>query len=39
MLRIVPKYNRMFYRCFTTKQRMVKHLWILYFNREKYDNN
>ena len=28
MLQIVPNYNEMFYRCFTTKQRRVKHLWI-----------
>ena len=28
MLRIVPNHNEMFYRCFTTKQRRVKHLWI-----------
>ena len=28
MLRIVPIFNEMFYFCFTTKQRRVKHLWI-----------
>ena len=28
MLRNVPIFNEMFYRCFTIKQRMVKHLEI-----------
>lgn len=28
MLQIVPNYNEMFYRCFTSKQRRVKHLAI-----------
>lgn len=28
MLRNVPIFNEMFYHCFTTKQRMVKHLAI-----------
>ena len=28
MLRNVPIFNEMFYRCFTTKQRRVKHLAI-----------
>ena len=39
MLQIVPNYNEMFYRCFTTKQRRVKHLWILDLIQEKYDND
>ena len=30
MLRIVPIFNEMFYFCFTTKQRMVKHLGLMY---------
>ena len=29
MLRNVPIFNEMFYRCFTSKQRKVKHFWIL----------
>lgn len=29
MLRNVPNYNEMFYRCFTHVQRRVKHLEIL----------
>lgn len=28
MLRNVPKYNRMFYFCFTAENDEVKHLWI-----------
>ena len=38
MLRIVPHYNEMFYRCFTSKQRRVKHFWIFGLKQEKYDN-
>ena len=39
MLRNVPIFNEMFYRCFTFEQRMVKHFWIFGLKREKYDNN
>lgn len=30
MLRNVPIFNEMFYRCFTSKQWMVKHLSLMY---------
>ena len=36
MLRIVPNYNEMFYRCFTKENDGVKHLG---FKFDKYDNN
>lgn len=39
MLRIVPKYNRMFYRCFTKENDGVKHFGVFDLKREKYDNN
>ena len=39
MLRIVPIFNEMFYRCFTSKQSRVKHLAIFDLKREKYDND
>ena len=29
MLQIVPNYNEMFYRCFTSKQWRVKHLGLM----------
>ena len=33
MLRNVPIFNEMFYRCFTSEQRRVKHLWIFGLKR------
>ena len=35
MLRNVPIFNEMFYFCFTSEQRKVKHLWIFGFETIK----
>ena len=39
MLRIIPIFNEMFYRCFTKENDGVKHLWILDLIQEIYDND
>ena len=35
MLRIVPIFNEMFYRCFTKENDWVKHLWIFVLETRK----